>query len=49
METIQLLLSLATQQGWKIQHIYVKSTFLNEILEDEVYVEQPLGYMRRDE
>lgn len=27
----------------------VKSTFLNEVLEEEVYVEQPLGYTRRGE
>jgi len=27
----------------------VKSAFLNVILEEEVYVEQPLDYMRRGE
>ncbi|WVY95004.1 hypothetical protein V8G54_034092 [Vigna mungo] len=49
METIQLLFSLAAQQGWKIQQMDVKSAFLNGFLEEEVYVEQPLGYMRRDD
>jgi len=49
METIRLLFSLAAQHGWRIQQMDVKSAFLNGILEEEVYIEQGLGYMRRGE
>jgi len=47
METIRLLISLEAQHRWTILQMNVKSTFLNGVLEEEVYVEQPLGYMRR--
>jgi len=49
METIRLLISLAAQHRWAILQMDVKSAFLNGVLEEEVYVEQPLGYMRRGE
>jgi len=49
METIRLLISLAVQHKWTILQMDVKSAFLNGVLEEEVYVEQPLGYMRRGE
>jgi len=49
METIRLLISLAAQHRWIILQMDVKSIFLNGVLEGEVYVEQPLGYMRRGE
>ena len=49
METIRLLISLAAQHRWTILQMDVKSTFLNGVLEEEVYVEQPLRYMRRGE
>ena len=49
METIRLLISLAAQHRWTILQMDVKSAFLNGVLEEEVYVEQPLGYMRRGE
>ena len=48
-ETIRLLISLAAQHRWTILKMDVKSPFLNGVLEEEVYVEQPLGYMRRGE
>ncbi|KAM2853416.1 hypothetical protein FF1_024006 [Malus domestica] len=41
---IRLLISLAAQNKWKIQQMDVKSTFLNGVLEEEVYIQQPLGY-----
>jgi len=49
METIRLLISLAAQQKWTILQMDVKSTFLNGVLEEEVYVEQPLENMRKGE
>ena len=46
METIRLLISLAAQYKWSIYQMDVKSAFLNGVLEKEVYVEQPPGYMK---
>lgn len=46
METIRLMISLAAQHKWKIYQLDVKSTFLNGFLEEEIYVEQPLGYVK---
>jgi len=47
-ETIRLVLSLATNKGWKIQHMDVKSAFLNEYLNEEVFVEQPQSFEEQD-
>ncbi|WVY91926.1 hypothetical protein V8G54_037440 [Vigna mungo] len=47
MESIRVLISLAAQNQWPIKHMDVKSAFLNGMLKEEVYVEQPLGYMKR--
>lgn len=44
LETIRLLISLAAQNKWKIQQMDVKSAFLNGVLEEEVYIQQPSGY-----
>ena len=40
METIRLIISIAAQNNWWIYQMDVKSTFLNGILEEEIYVEQ---------
>lgn len=48
-ETIQLLFSLTTKHEWKIEQMDLKFAFFNEVLEKEVYVEQPLDYMRKCE
>jgi hypothetical protein len=48
LETIRLMISLAAQHRWKIYQLDVKSAFLNGFLEEEIYVEQPLGYIKAE-
>jgi hypothetical protein len=44
METVRLLLMLATHSKWEVHHMDVKSVFLNGVLTEEVYVQQPPGF-----
>ena len=44
METIRLLISQTAQFKWPIFQMDVKSPFLNGVLEEEVYLEQPPRY-----
>jgi hypothetical protein len=41
---IHLILSLATSQDWDLRQVDVKNVFLHSIMEDEVYMKQPLGF-----
>ena len=45
LETIRLIISMAAQHKWRIYQMDVKSAFLNGTLEEEVYTEQPMGYV----
>jgi len=38
------VLAITTQNKWKLYQMDVNFAFLNGILEEEVYVHQPLGY-----
>jgi hypothetical protein len=40
LESIRILFSIACHLGFKLYQMDVKSTFLNGILQEEVYVEQ---------
>jgi hypothetical protein len=44
LESICILLAYATDHGFKLYQMDVKSAFLNGPIEEEVYVEQPLGF-----
>ena len=43
-ETVRTMMSIAAQKKWKVYQMDVKSAFLNGVLKEEVYVEQPPGY-----
>ncbi|KAI5334234.1 hypothetical protein L3X38_024367 [Prunus dulcis] len=45
LHTIRTLISLAAQKGWKLYQLDVQSAFLNGKLQEEVYVEQPEGFV----
>ncbi|GKD48884.1 retrovirus-related pol polyprotein from transposon TNT 1-94 [Tanacetum coccineum] len=47
LETIRMIIIIAAQYRWKIHQMDVKSTFLNGLLEEEVYMEQPEGYVAK--
>jgi hypothetical protein len=42
--SIRSILALSAQMGWHIHQMDVKTAFLNEIIEEEVYIEQPEGF-----
>ncbi|KAH9313288.1 hypothetical protein KI387_028323 [Taxus chinensis] len=45
MTSIRLTLAIATTNRWKVHQMDVKSAFLHGDLEEEIYMEQPLGYV----
>jgi hypothetical protein len=45
MESVRMLLAAAAQEGWYVHHMDVKSAFLNGELKEEVYVQQPPGFV----
>jgi hypothetical protein len=44
LEAIRILLAFATSKGFKLYQMDVKSAFLNGVIQEEVYVRQPLGF-----
>ena len=47
LNTIRMLISLATKKHWMIHQLDVKSAFLNGELKEEVYLEQPEGFVQK--
>jgi hypothetical protein len=44
LEAIRILLAFSVAKGFKFHQMDVKSAFLNDLLEEEVYVRQPPGF-----
>lgn len=49
LDTIRSVISLAAQKGWSLHQLDVKSAFLNGVLKEEVYVDQPEGFVIKGE
>jgi hypothetical protein len=45
MDSVRPLITHMTHEGWEVHHTDVKSTFLNGDLQEEVYVEQSMGFV----
>lgn len=48
-ETIRLLIGLASANAWEIHHLDVKTAFLHGELIEDVYVSQPEGFEKKGE
>ena len=46
--SIKTVLALAAMMNWKVHQMDVKTTFLNGVVEEEMYIEQPLGFETHD-
>jgi hypothetical protein len=47
LNTIRMLIALATKYHWKLHQLDVKSAFLNGELKEEVYLTQPEGFVEK--
>jgi hypothetical protein len=43
--SIRAIISLTSVMGWKLHQMDVKPAFLNGVIEEEVYIEQPEGFV----
>ena len=49
MATVRLLLSMVVMRSWLLYQLDIKNAFLYGDLTDEVYMEQPLGFVTQGE
>ncbi|KAL0378046.1 UNVERIFIED_CONTAM: Retrovirus-related Pol polyprotein from transposon TNT 1-94 [Sesamum radiatum] len=47
LDTIRALVAIAANKKWKIYQMDVKSAFLNGYIDEEIYVEQPQGFVAK--
>ena len=47
--SIRTILALASNMKWKLHQMDVKMEFLNGLIEEEVYIEQPQGFETNDQ
>jgi hypothetical protein len=46
--SIRTIIALTAKMKWKLHQMDVKTTFLNGVIEEEVYIEQPQGFEIED-
>jgi hypothetical protein len=46
--SIRTIIALAAKMKWKLHQMEVKIVFLNGVIEEEVYIEQPQGFEVED-
>jgi hypothetical protein len=46
--SIKTIIALAAKMNWKLHQMDVKTTFLNGVIEEELYIEQPQGFEVED-
>ena len=46
MDSIRSTLAITTTKGWEVHHMDVKNSFLHGDLFEEIYMEQPHGFMQ---
>ena len=49
MTYVQLFISMAATYIWDLHHLNIKNVFLHGDLQEEVYMEQPLGFVAQGE
>ena len=49
LESLRTLIALSTQRGLELHHVDVHTAFLNGVLQEEVYMKQPIGYEKEGE
>ena len=47
--SIRSVISLVAQMGWEIHQMDAKTAFLNGVIQEEVYIEQPEGFETHDQ
>jgi hypothetical protein len=46
--SIRIIMALAAKMKWKLHQMDANTTFLNDVIEEEVYIEQPPGFEVHD-
>jgi hypothetical protein len=47
MTIVRIIIAMAATKGWSLHQMDVKNDFLHGDLQEEVYMEQPLGYVNQ--